>query len=473
MTALGKLFRTTVFKLSIVYLFLFAISSGLVIGWMAWNVRRLVDEQITAAIDAEIKGLSEQYAQGGIRRLVFVVDVRTRQPGSSLYLVTNFQGLPIAGNVTEVPSGILDREGLVETYYQRPESQSGERLALVRVFQLPGGFRLLVGRDIEDRVSLSRIMSRALTISLLWLIAIGTLGGLFVARRVLRRVDAMNASVQTIMQGNMRERLPVGGSNDELDRLAENLNAMLDRIGELMSGLKEVSDNIAHDLRTPLNRLRSRAEEALRNAQSPQEYRPALEQVIEESDKLIGIFNALLLIARAEAGAGQDQMTEFDLSAAVRDLAELYEPVAEEAGFKLEVDTGDSIMIRGNRELLSQAIANLVDNALKYGRSEDGDSLPALPEGSPRNIVRVRASRMEKGVEIGVSDRGEGIREEDRTRVTERFVRLERSRSRDGSGLGLSLVSAVARLHGGELRIEDNMPGVKAIIFVPQRMASN
>lgn len=473
MTALGKLFRTTVFKLSIAYLIVFAIGSGAVIGWMAWSTRRLIDEQITAAITAEINGIAEQYAQGGIRRLAFVIDVRTRRPGSSLYLVTNFQGLPIAGNVTELPPGTLEKEGLIETLYQRPDSDRMDRVALARIFQLPGGFRLMVGRDVEDRETLTGIMGRALLISLMWLIAIGTLGGLFVARRVLRRVDAMNASAQTIMQGNINERLPVAGSNDELDRLAVNLNAMLERIGELMTGLKEVSDNIAHDLRTPLNRLRGQAEEALRTARTPDDYRASLEKIIEESDQLIRIFNALLLIARAEAGTGKEAMATFDISAIARDVTELYEPTAEEMGLRLEIVATEEIAVRGNRELLGQALANLIDNAIKYG-----SPLPLLNAAADNQVpkvepvITVSTRRAGAMAEIIVADHGPGIEASDRVRVLDRFVRLEGSRSRAGSGLGLSLAAAVSRLHGGELKLEDNAPGLRVILILPTTTAA-
>ncbi|MGE3246516.1 MAG: HAMP domain-containing protein, partial [Beijerinckiaceae bacterium] len=216
------------------------------------------------AIEAEINGLSEQYAQGGIRRLVFVVDRRTRQPNASLYLVTNFQGLSITGNVAALPAGVLDKPGVTETLYQRHGEETMQRTAMARIFVLTGGFRLLVGRDLGDRETLYKVMGRALLTSLLWLIVIGTLCGLFVARRVLHRVDAMNESARTIMMGDLEGRLPVAGSNDELDRLAVNLNAMIARIGELIAGMRDVSDNIAHDLKTPLTRLRSRAEQTLR-----------------------------------------------------------------------------------------------------------------------------------------------------------------------------------------------------------------
>jgi signal transduction histidine kinase len=275
---------------------------------------------------------------------------------------------------------------------------------------------------------------------------------------VLRRVDAMNESAQTIMEGNLATRLPVGRSNDELDRLATNLNSMLERIQELMAGLREVSDNIAHDLKTPLTRLRNHAEEALRTAATPQDYRAALEKMIDESDDLIGIFNALLMIARLEAGAEPATLTPFDAGEAATDVAELYEPLAEEAGFALLVHADPSCIVNGNRELIGQALANLVDNALKYGAPKDG--------GGARD-VRIEARRQKDVIELSVADHGPGIPAADRERVLGRFVRLEGSRSLPGSGLGLSLAAAVARLHNGEVRIEDNAPGLRVTIVIP------
>ncbi|HEY8580009.1 MAG TPA: ATP-binding protein [Beijerinckiaceae bacterium] len=457
MTALGKLFRTTAFKLSLVYLVVFAIGAGVVMGWVAWNMRRLVDEQIGATVEAEINGLSEQYAQGGIRRLVDVIERRVRQPNASLYLVTNFQGQPIAGNIVGLPPEVLRAPGVRETSYERVGEPNVLRSAVARIFVLPGGFRLLVGRDLEDRETLRTVIARALLSSLFWVVVIGTVGGLLVARRVLQRVDAISDSARTIMEGDLAKRLPVGGANDELDRLAVNLNAMLERIQELMIGLREVSDNIAHDLKTPLTRLRNRAEEALRTASSTDEYRGALEKMIEESDQLIRIFNALLMIARLEAGAERETHVAFDAAEVARDVAELYEPVAEEAGVTLVVTAEPGTTVCGSRELIGQALANLVDNALKYGAAEPG------AEARVEIAVRRRGAT----AEISVADRGPGIAPADRERVLGRFVRLEGARSRPGSGLGLSLAAAVARLHNGQIRIEDNAPGLRVVIAMP------
>jgi signal transduction histidine kinase len=454
---LGKLFRTTAFKLSLGYLVAFAIGASVVMTWVSWNVGRLIDEQIGATIEAEINGLSEQYAQGGIRRLLDVVERRVRQPGASLYLVTNFQGQAITGNIKGLPPEVLLRPGVRETAYERVGEVEIDRRALARIFLLPGGFRLLVGRDLEDRESLRSVMGRALLTSLFWLVVIGAFGGLFVARRVLRRVEAISDSARTIMQGDLAQRLPLAGANDELDRLAGNLNEMLERIQELMAGVREVSDNIAHDLKTPLTRLRNRAEEALRSARDPKDYRIALEKMLEESEQLIRIFNALLTIARLEAGGERGEHAAFDLATCVRDVAELYEPLADEAGIDLVVETSGDSTVLGSRELAGQALANLIDNALKY----------AAPGPGLRGVVHVRVQRLGHGVEASVADNGPGIPAADRERVFGRFVRLESSRSRPGSGLGLSLVAAVASLHNGDVRIEDNEPGLRVVLVFP------
>ncbi len=475
MTALGKLFRTTTFKLTLVYLTVFAMFAAFLLGYFALNTRRLITEQINETVDAEISGLSEQYRLGGIRRLVIVVDARARRPGSSLYLVTTFNGEALAGNVTALQPGVLDNPGWTETTYRRldetetpehPDHPEKDHLALARVFQLPGGFRLLVGRDLDERERLYHIVVDAGRWSIAIVLVLGLAGGLFVTRRVLRRVDAMTETTRSIMAGDLGERLPVAGTGDEIDRLAENLNAMLERIEALMRGLKEVSDNIAHDLKTPLTRLRNRTEQALRTGKSEAEYRAALESTIEESDGLIATFNALLMIARAESGQAGD-MREFDAAEIANDVGELYEPLAEEKGITLKVEASEAAPVKGNRELVSQALANLVDNAIKYTEPPNLVEGDKAANGAMPEIV-VRALNAGDRILLTVSDDGPGIAEADRSRVVERFVRLEQSRSKPGSGLGLSLASAVARLHGGELTLEDNHPGLKSIIALPR-----
>src|SRR6201993_4461139 len=404
MTALGKLLRTTAFKLTLVYLTVFALFAAFLLVYFAWNTRRLITEQITQTVDAEITGLAEQYRQGGIRRLVFVVDARSRRPGSSPYLVTPRAGEGLAGNVGSLSTGILETPGWTETAYRRLDDPDGaEHHALIRVFQLPAGFRLLVGRDLEERERLHDIVIAAGRWSLAVVIVLGVAGGFFVTRRVLKRVDAMTETTRQIMDGDLTGRLPVAGTGDELDRLATNLNAMLERIEALMHGLKEVSDNIAHDLKTPLTRMRNRCEQALRIARSEGDYRGALESTIAESDELIRTFDALLMIARAESGHARDNMIEFDAAEIARDVCELYEPLAEENGLSIKVEAPLSAPVRGNRELVSQALANVVDNPIKYA-SRVANKI----SGAAAEIV-LGADPQADRISLSVADHGPGI----------------------------------------------------------------
>jgi hypothetical protein len=462
-TALGKLLRTTAFQLTLVYLLIFVLFAVSLLGYFALNTRRLITEQITSTVNSEISGLRAAYMQGGMRRLVIVVELRSRRPGSSLYLVTTPSGEGLAGNVGSLEPGVFDHPGWLETSYRRIEApEEAEHRALVQVVQLPDGFHLLVGRDLEERERLYGIIANAGRWSFALVVVLGLAGGFFVSRRVLNRIDAMTEKSQLIMAGDLSGRLPVAGTGDELDRLADNVNAMLERIEALMHGLKEVSDNIAHDLKTPLTRLRNRCEQALRGAKSDDDYRAALESTIAESDELIRTFDGLLMIARAESGHARDNMSEFDAAEIARDVGELYEPLADEKGLALKVDAPAAAPVRGNRELVSQALANLVDNAIKYAGPQNGRI-----NGEAAEIV-VGAGTDGERITLTVADRGPGIPAADRGRVVERFVRLEQSRSEPGSGLGLSLASAVARLHGGELKLEDNHPGLKSIIALPR-----
>ena len=311
MTALGKLFRTTTFKLTLVYLTVFALFAAFLLAYFAWNTRRLVTQQIVATVDAEIAGLSDLYQQGGIRRLIFAIDDRGGRPGSSLYLLTTAAGEGVTGNIGSLTTGILDKSGWTETAYRRIDDQrhrrrapgAGARAAASGRLPPAGrprspGARAAARHHHRRRALVDRDRGRARH-----------------RRRLLRHPPRAQARRRHDRHhaadhgGDLSGRLPIAGSNDELDRLAGNLNVMLERIEALMHGLKEVTDNIAHDLKTPLTRLRNRAEEALRTAEDESQYRAALERTIEESDALIRTFNALLMIARAESGQARDNMT--------------------------------------------------------------------------------------------------------------------------------------------------------------------
>lgn len=460
-----NLLRTSTFRLAVIYLALFAASAITVLAYVYWNTAGFLGRQTDEAVQAEITGLAEQYAQGGLPLLVHTVIQRSRDPGQSIYLVLDPAGRVLAGTLDGKPNVRPGPDGWFDFDYRRKtiDGSLEVKAARARAFYLPEGYYLLVGRDVQERREIEALITNSLVWAIVLTVALGLVGGLFMSRNMLARVDDINQTSRDIMQGDLSQRLPIAGSGDELDQLAGNLNEMLDQIEALMTGMRQVTDNIAHDLRSPLNRLRNRLEVTLMHDSSPEDYRMALERTIAEADQLLGTFNALLMIARAEAGALRESMTWVDPATVVQDVAELYEPVAEENDLTLRIEAQEGMSIRGNRELLSQAVANLLDNAVKHGR-------PVSPESEGAAITVTVATDPEKpgrGVVVSVADHGAGIPEAERSHVLERFVRLEASRNTPGSGLGLSLVAAVARLHGGRVTLGDNAPGLVVALHLP------
>jgi signal transduction histidine kinase len=342
-------------------------------------------------------------------------------------------------------------------YERRVGGASALRRARGRVFTLTGGFQLLVARDIHERHETVRLFSTTIPWSLLLMLFLGVVGGAVMSRNLVARLDSINETSREIMAGDLSRRVPMRGSGDEFDILAANLNRMLDRIERLMRGMREVTDSVAHDLRTPLNRLRNRIDAALRRLPPESDEYAEIESAAIEIDQLIATFNALLLIAEAEAGMAREAMARVDLREVVEGIAELYEPLAEEKNLHFEAAPSGEAMIAGNKRLIAQALANLVDNAIKY-----------TPEGGS---IRVSIENRPAGIALVVADTGIGIAAEDRAHVLDRFVRLEASRHSPGTGLGLSLVVAVAKLHDAKLDLADNAPGLKATLLFPHETA--
>lgn len=475
MSQLSRLLDTTVFRLVLVNLAVFAIASVGLIVFISVATTELIEDQLEDAINAEIRALGEQYQFAGLPGLVRAVERRSVRPGAGLYLLTDFAGNPIAGNIaeitTEVPGGAAT--GIVAATYRRmvPAAGRGEpgvadteetgalHRALAREFVLKGGFRLIVGRDVEERLAFTQIIRQATQGTIVVVLLLALLGYLFVSRRVVKKVDAIAETGEMIVAGDLSGRLPVYGSNDEFDRLAISVNAMLDRIEQLDHGLREVSDNIAHDLKTPLTRMRNRIEERLRAGSDDPETRAVLEGVIAESENLIRTFNALLMIARVESVSTDTKIESCDIMELIRDIADLYEAVVEEAGARFTLDAEGELFVPLNPELVRPMVANLVDNAIKYG-SRTSEPVPE---------IRLGVEHDETTVTIVVSDNGPGIPEADRERVTRRFERLSGDRSAPGAGLGLSLVKAVVQYHGGTLVFGDNHPGLVVRVTFPRR----
>ena len=448
--------HTSTFRMVAFYLILFVFSSAAVLSYVYWSTAGLLERQTDDTIRAEITGLAEQYQQGGVNLLARTVAGRSREEGRSIYLLTDRAGRKIAGNISNLPENQPSGEGWVEFPYAVATPQGVKRHeARAYLFRLQQGFVLIVGRDVNDRRYFVTLIRQAVfwAVGLTLLLGIGS--GLLISRNFLSRIDAIGRTSRAIMRGDLTERMAVSGTGDELDRLAGSLNDMLDQIERLMTGIREVSDNVAHDLRTPLTRLRARLEDALRSGRE-EYHREVLEETIAEADQLLKTFNSLLSIARTESGEARAAMERIDAAEVFREVSELYEPLVEEARGEL-VFVGDApCHVEADRQLLAQAASNLLENSLKYGRPEVGE-------------VRLKVSAIANGVsaDLTVADNGPGIEADDRGRAVERFVRLDESRSRPGSGLGLSLVQGIAKLHGGSLVLEDNNPGLRSVLRLP------
>ncbi|HVK93059.1 MAG TPA: ATP-binding protein [Mycoplana sp.] len=444
-SGLVTLFRTTAVRLSALYLLLFAACAAFLVFYVTSMSEGLLEQQTRETVAIEVAEIRQIYAVSGMNGLLTTLERRARQPGANLYIIASPTGELLAGNVLALQPGVLDGEGWTQSpfRYQRFEDEgSSERHgARAEVFVLPNGLKILVGRDLGDPEKLRGLVRQALVVAL-GVMGIGALAIWYlIGRNALRRMDRMSDASQRIMDGDLTQRLPVGGSGDEFDRLSESLNAMLGRIEKLNEGLRQVSDNIAHDLKTPLTRLRNKAEAALAGKAETADYRESLSEIIAESDQLIRTFNALLMISRAEAGSAVAEMGPVDLTKVVADCVELYEPAAEEVGLSVSSDIAPGVTVTGNRELIGQALGNLLDNAIKYA------------EGVPDARIKVGLVEGRDSAVISVSDNGPGIPAESRDEVLKRFVRLDRSRSKPGTGLGLSLVDAVMEVHHGRLEL--------------------
>lgn len=461
-----RLWRTTPFRIAAGIVALFVAAAALIVAILFQLANQALTDQVLATLRSEAKIAEAESRTGGLAALQALVADRSRHAGQALYYLASPDGTKLAGNLSRMPPELVSSgEGGVFRY--EPAAGASLHLAVAIPLQVSGGSLLIVGRDIEDQRHFARRMQRAFMIGFGVLSVAALAAGLAIGRLVARRIAAITDTSRSIMAGDLKRRIPLAGTGDELDDLALSLNAMLERIDLLMSSLREVSDNIAHDLKTPLNRLRNRAEEALRGERGVEGYREGLERTIEMADEVIKTFNALLLIARLEAGTLAENAEAFDIADLVRDVGELYDPVAEEAGLTLRIDAGSGPVVVANRQLVGQAIANMVDNAIKYS-SRDTSERPAT--SGPDIVVSLAA--LPTGPEISVADRGPGIPPSDRKRVLKRFVRLEASRTRPGTGLGLSLVAAVARLHAGSVRLEDNAPGLRIVLALPRRVLS-
>jgi signal transduction histidine kinase len=451
-----RILRSTSLRLTIGFAGLFVVSALLLVGFIYLATAGYIDRQIDQVILTDTEGLAERFRDDGLTGLV--AGIRERVAGdtgrTAIYLLASPDLQPLAGNLSAWPNSIELQSG----WYEGAFAHDG-RPSVVRFHDivLPGRLHLLVGRDVRDRAEVQRLIVNAL----LWAIGLTTvlaiLGGIVFRRVVLRRIEAINATAGSIMKGNLSERVPSAGTGDEFDLLAATLNRMLDQIELLMDGVSQVSNAIAHDLRTPLARLRNSLDEMTGGRLAPETWPAALDKAIAELDGLLETFNALLRIAEVEAGARRSAFDRVALEPLLRDVVDLYAALAEERSLSVATQIDAQTSVFGDRHLLSQAVANLLDNAIKH----------SLAGGK----IGLTAKSANGGVEIAVADNGPGIPAAERVNVTRRYYRLERSRGTPGSGLGLSLVAAVVKLHGGTLALEDNQPGLRAVMRLPNAPA--
>ncbi|MDR3530841.1 MAG: HAMP domain-containing sensor histidine kinase [Rhodopila sp.] len=445
------LFRSAGFRFGAIYALLLALSATALALFLWWATAGLLDRQTEAAINADAQGLSERWADGGLPALVVTIEDRLAQniDDDAIYLLTDANMKRIAGNLASWPPSVTTAGPWYELRVMRAGIRS---LASVQRYELPGGFHLLIGRDVQVRAQLRALLTDALLWAAIVVILMATVGALVVRNLFRRTLANISTTAAAIAGGDFAKRVRLTGRGDEFDQVAEVINEMLDRIGRLMDGVRQVSNAIAHDLRTPITRARTRLEDAALHAETPDDLRAAIERAIMDLDGIVGVFQALLRIAEIEAGSRRSSFARLDIVPLLAEVADLYDALAEERGIVLKVETPPAVPAYGDKAMIQQAIANLVDNAMKFS-----------PEGGTVQL-KVSVSSM---VFIAVSDQGPGIPPAEREKATNRFYRGESSRSTPGSGLGLSLVLAVAHLHGGDLRLEDNNPGLRAILTLP------
>lgn len=451
-----KLFETSVFRLSLVYALLFSMVAAGALGFIYWMAKAQMQQQTDTRLQLETDVLLSRYRTSAVEGLVQIIQIRNSEGGSG-FLISNLVHRQQQDLTRE-----LDFETLSDDHTQAfatvplgKITGSSQQTQPVRLLwtQLSGGYQLLVVTDLKEQHTLLDRLLQTVIAAIATIVALSLLGGSFMGYNVLRRINAVGKTANDIISGNLARRMPVTSRNDEFDRLSRVLNSMLERIEQLMQGMREVTDNLAHDLRTPLNRLRNRLEASQYEAQDKADYPALIQDTMQDLDELIKTFNALLSIAQMESGVQREDWAEVDVATLTDELADLYTAVAEEAGLALTHQAEPGLYVHGNRQLLAQAITNLLDNAVKYTPAPGNISLSVTRQGE--NVV------------VTVADNGQGIPADKREQVFKRFTRLDNARSTPGNGLGLSLVKAVADLHGATILLDDNHPGLQASLRFP------
>jgi signal transduction histidine kinase len=459
---LAKTLRSWTFNLALIWIGVFgALVLGL-IGYLYWSTLSFVQSRSDRAIAAEEAFLHHTYDSAGPDGLVAAIRQRVAEdrPEGGLYMLTDSSFTPLAGNLKTWPSGLQGSEGWGNLDSGVVAPDTGKRSVLRARFEtLPNGHHLLVGSDIGDLDEFTRSIDIGIILVIVLIFVIAAVASISATRRTVGRIEAINATSRAIMQTGLGKRIPLRGTRDEWDQLAENLNLMLDRIEALMGEVKQVTDNVAHDLRTPLTRMRGRLEKARGAPRDPNSDQSLIDDALTDLDGVLRLFSSITRISQIEASDRRDAFRTVDLAEIANEVVELFDAAVEETGGRLSRVGDQHVPVTGDRDLLFDALANLVDNAIKHGRK------------SGRVVVEV--AQRNRGAVIAVVDDGPGIPTDERSNVLKHFYRLERSRRTPGNGLGLSVVAAVARLHGARIEMLDSAPGLRFQLSFPERSSDH
>ena len=445
---LAETLRSSTLKLALLAIGLFGTVMFALIGYLYWSTVSYVRNRSDPAIAAEQIALKEAFDRAGRDGLVATISQRIadRRLENGVYLLVDASLVPVGGNLTAWPPGLEGVKGWATVVQKRTPGATDRSMLRAAFETLADGSQLLVGRNIDDLDTFVRAIRAALAGTIGLLIVVAGVAAFSVTRRTVGRIESINTTSRAIMQSGLGQRIPLRGSRDEWDRLAQNLNLMLARIEELMAEVKQVSDNLAHDLRTPLTRMRARLEKARDQPRDGGRDQALISCTIADLDTVLGMFSSLLRISQIEGNNRSLAFRSVNLAEIADDVVELFDAVAEERGCRINMCRQERVLVTGDRDLLFDAIANVVDNAIKFG----GEAAQVTVEVAKRDGIPL----------VSVADHGPGIPVEERKHVLKRFYRLERSRHTLGNGLGLSLVAAVAKMHDAQIEMLDNAPGL-------------
>jgi len=463
MRSMPAFLRTTTFRITLFVALLFALSTIALLVFVYQSTAGALSRQADLLLTQEIASLTSLYRTNGINGVNRGVVERSAANSTYLYLFTGATGERISGNLNGLPTNATDQTGFFGFTYRLDEATGDagkEHRARAKLVRLPNNYLLLVAADIEEQAQITGQITQAMWIGVVFVLVLGLVSGALISGRFANRIEALNSVARDVMAGDLQRRAPRNQTHDELDELSANLNQMLSRIESLMAASRYAGDSIAHDLRSPLTRMKARLEEAIRKDRSQTSY--VLLDTLHDADELLSIFNSIQRISRLESGDQRNVLELIDVAPIVEDLADLYGPVCEDENRHFSSEIQTDLWVKADRGLIAQAISNLIDNAVKY--TDPGGAI----------VLRLRKQR-NGSVEISVTDTGLGVPAEKRDEVLKRFVRLEGSRSRPGSGLGLSLVKAITEIHSAQLILEDgpgsetdNGIGLRVAVVFPQ-----